>query len=374
MEGEFGNFVEVLTSIFVCIFYSYSLGKIVPKGKTRLLCVLPVVCLFLYLPVHLSSVHLGGATAFFISWLGSFKLLLFAFDKGPLASDPSISIGRFMAIACLPIEIQENPPPKPENAQIKTNPSPPKPHLNGQNGKNQHPRSTKSRSLNHVIKGFLLAILIGVLYYSEHFHPKLILVLHCLYIYLLLEFLLAMVGVLARALLGLELKPHFNEPYLSTSLQDFWGRRWNLMATSILRPAVYEPVLDFSTRFIGRKWAPLPAVMGSFVVSGLMHELIYYYQGRVKPTWEVTWFFVLQGLCLTLEIVLKKALRGRFRWLPTPVSVVLTVGFVVATCFWLFFPQFLRSKADVRMLEEYVAFGAYMKNVARTFQKSLSGS
>ncbi|PRQ54883.1 putative long-chain-alcohol O-fatty-acyltransferase [Rosa chinensis] len=373
MEGEFGNFVEVLTSIFVCIFYSYSLGKIVPKGKTRLLCVLPVVCLFLYLPLHLSSVHLGGATAFFISWLGSFKLLLFAFDKGPLASDPSISIGRFMAIACLPIEIQENPPPKPENAQIKTNPSPPKPHLNGQNGKNQHPRSTKSRSLNHVIKGFLLAILIGVLYYSEHFHPKLILVLHCLYIYLLLEFLLAMVGVLARALLGLELKPHFNEPYLSTSLQDFWGRRWNLMATSILRPAVYEPVLDFSTRFIGRKWAPLPAVMGSFVVSGLMHELIYYYQGRVKPTWEVTLFFILQGLCLTLEIVLKKALRGRFR-LPTVVSVVLTVGFVVATCFWLFFPQFLRSKADVRMLEEYVAFGAYMKNVARTFQKSLPSS
>lgn len=364
MEGEFGSFIKVLTAIFVCIFYSYSIGKIVHKGMTRLLCILPVVGLFLYLPLLLSSVHLGGATAFFISWLGSFKLLLFAFGKGPLALDPSISIGRFMAIACLPIEIQQNPPAK----------TPSKPHLNGLKGKNPSPKNTiqgPNSTLNHVIKGFLLAILIGVLYYSEHFHPKLILVLHSLYIYLLLEFLLAVVGVLARALLGLELKPHFNEPYLSTSLQDFWGRRWNLMATSILHPAVYEPVLDFSTPFIGRKWAPLPAVMGSFVVSGLMHELIYYYQGRVKPTWEVTWFFVLQGLCMTVEIILKKALKGRLR-LPRMVSVVLTVGFVIVTCFWLFFPQFLRSKADVRMLQEYVAFGTCLKNVARTFQKSLS--
>ncbi|XP_050385855.1 probable long-chain-alcohol O-fatty-acyltransferase 1 [Argentina anserina] len=221
MEGEFGNFIQVLISIFVCICYSYSLGKIVPKGKTRLLCVVPVVSLFLYLPLCLSSVHLGGATAFFISWLGSFKLLLFAFGKGPLATDPSISIGRFVAIACLPIEIEEDPPPKPQNTHIKANTSLSQSHLNGENGNTPHPRSTKSTTLNHVIKGFLLAILIGILYYSEHFHPNLILVLHCLYIYLLLEFLLAMVGVLARALLGLKLKPHFNEPYLSTSLQDF---------------------------------------------------------------------------------------------------------------------------------------------------------
>ncbi|PQQ20947.1 acyl-CoA--sterol O-acyltransferase 1-like [Prunus yedoensis var. nudiflora] len=296
MEGEFGSFIKVWTSVFVCIFYCYSIGKIVPKGTTRLVCALPVVCLFFYLPLNFSSIHLGGGTGFFISWLGSFKLLLFAFGKGPLASDPSISIARFLAIACLPIEIQENPSPK-----------------NTIQGHNL--------PLNHVIKGFLLAILIGVLNYSQQIHPKLILVLHCLYIYLLLETQLIIVAALAWGLLGLDLKPHFNEPYLSTSLQNFWGRRWNLVVTSILRQSVYEPTLNFSTCVIGRRWASLPAVFATFLVSGLMHELIYYHMGRVRPTWEVTWFFVLHGFCLMVEIVLKKALKGRCR-LPRLISVV----------------------------------------------------
>ncbi|KAH0981685.1 hypothetical protein GBA52_008862 [Prunus armeniaca] len=359
MEGEFGSFIKVWTSVFVCIFYCYSIGKIVPKGTTRFVCALPVVCLFFYLPLNFSSIHLGGGTSFFISWLGTFKLLLFAFGKGPLASDPSISIGRFLAIACLPIEIQENP-------------SPSTSHLNGQNRKNppQNPQietnPSPKNTIHIIIKGFLLAILIGVLNYSQQIHPKLILVLHCLYIYLLLETQLIIVAALAWGLLGLDLKQHFNEPYLSTSLQNFWGRRWNLVVTSILRQSVYEPTLNFSTCVIGRRWASLPAVFASFLVSGLMHELIYYHMGRVRPTWEVTWFFVLHGFCLMVEIVLKKALKGRCL-LPRLISVVLTVGFVVATCFWLFFPQFLRCKADVRMLQEYRAFVVFLKNAVSIF-------
>lgn len=356
--GEFSNFIKVWTSVFVCLFYCYSIGKIVPKGATRFLCVLPVVCLFLYLPLNFSSIHLGGGTGFFIAWLATFKLLLFAFANGPLAFDPSIYIGRFIAIACLPIEIQQN------------NPSPPKPYSNYQNGKTPPLKNTKLAQklpLNHVIKGILLVILIGVLYYSEHFHPKLILVLHCLYIYLLLETQLIIVAALAWGLLGLDLKPHFNEPYLSTSLQNFWGRRWNLVVTSILHSAVYIPTRNFSACVIGRKWAALPAVLGSFLVSGLMHELIFYYMGRVRPTWEVTWFFVLHGLCLMVEIVLKKALKGRCR-LPKTISVILTVGFVIVTCFWLFFPQFLRCKADVRMLQEYHDFAVFLKNASQIFR------
>ncbi|GMN36466.1 hypothetical protein TIFTF001_006048 [Ficus carica] len=109
--------------------------------------------------------------------------------------------------------------------------------------------------------------------------------------------ILAMVGSLARAALGVELEPQFDKSYLSTSLQDFWGRRWNLMASNILRPTVYDPVTSVSSRAIWRKWAPLPAVIAAFFVSGLMHELIFFYLGRSNPTWDLTCFFLLHGVC-----------------------------------------------------------------------------
>ncbi|EXB41568.1 hypothetical protein L484_013645 [Morus notabilis] len=342
MEREMITFVKVWLTAYASLFYCYVMGKLVPKGIPRLLGIAPIVILFLFLPLNLSSMHLGGATSFFLAWLANFKLLLFAFAKGPLSSDPSISPRRFVAVACLPIKIQ--PHQKPQNPQ--------KPRKRGQKS-----------LLNYSIKGLILALLVQAHRYYTHFMPKnLVLILYSFHIYLCLEIMLAIAAALARAVLGIELEPQFDEPYLSTSLQDFWGRRWNIMVTSILRPTVYEPVVNIATRVIGRKWASLPAVMGTFAVSAIMHELIFFYLGRLKSTWEITWFFVLHGACLTAEIGLKKAVAGKFR-LPRIVSGPLTVGFVMVTGFWLFFPPLLRFQADVRAFEEYAAVGAFLKNV-----------
>ena len=88
MEGEIYNFIKVWLSVFVCLSYCYTISKKVSEGLSRLLCVLPIVCLFLFLPLDLHSIHLGGTTAFFIAWLANFKLLLFAFGRGPLCFDP----------------------------------------------------------------------------------------------------------------------------------------------------------------------------------------------------------------------------------------------------------------------------------------------
>lgn len=166
----------------------------------------------------------------------------------------------------------------------------------------------------------------------------------------MLEFMLAMVAVLARTLLGIELEPQFNEPYLSSSLQDFWGRRWNLMASTILQSTVYQPTKQFALHLFGRKWASIPALFVTFLISGLVHELIFYYLGRVKPTWEITWFFLLHGFCLLLEVSCKKKLTAKFR-LSRVVSGPLTVGFVMVTAYWLFFPQLLRCNAFQRKLQ-----------------------
>lgn len=163
----------------------------------------------------------------------------------------------------------------------------------------------------------------------------------------------------------MELEPQFNEPLLSTSLQDFWGRRWNLMVTSILRPTVYEPTLVFSRRRVGNEAARVVAVFMTFVVSGAMHELVFYHLGRVKPTLEVTLLFLLHGVCLCVEIGVKRVARGRWR-VHRQVSGPVTVVFVLGTGFWLFLPPLLRCGAHVRAFEEYAILGAFLGRVGRS--------
>ncbi|CAK7345082.1 unnamed protein product [Dovyalis caffra] len=169
-----------------------------------------------------------------------------------------------------------------------------------------------------------------------------------------------MVGALARACLGVELEPQFDEPYLASSLQDFWGKRWNLMVTSILHPTVYNPIRSVSRRWIAKKWASLPAVIGTFLVSGLMHELIFYDIGRQKPKWEVTCFFLLHGFCLAIEIGIKREIKCTWR-LPKVVTAPLVVGSVVVSAMWLFMPTVVRCKIDVEARKEVFAFFNFMK-------------
>ncbi|KAK9151468.1 hypothetical protein Syun_009777 [Stephania yunnanensis] len=109
----------------------------------------------------------------------------------------------------------------------------------------------------------------------SHLHPNLILALYSLHVYLNTEILLTIFAAPTRALFKIEIEPQFDEPYLSTSLQDFRGRRWNLMVTGILRPIVYDPVRLHLGSVIGKRWGSACAVVASFVVSGLTHELIY---------------------------------------------------------------------------------------------------
>ncbi|MED6173440.1 hypothetical protein PIB30_059436 [Stylosanthes scabra] len=402
MEGDIIMLTKVSISVVISLCYCYWIGRLISAGKTRLIFLAPIVCFFLFIPFNFSSVHLRGSTGFFFGWLGTFKLVLFAFNKGPLSSDPSISLGRFVAAASLPIKIQQNeqnirsktshikprfnpsnpnqhhqngntpPPPDPSNrsksSDFGTIPSSSEtPKTNGQSKEKTspiNPSKCHTPLLLHAIKAILLASLVKLYDYSDHIHPKVILGMYCFHIYFMLDMLLATFAALAKTLLGMELEPQFNKPLLSTSLQDFWGRRWNLMVTSILRPAVYQPSVKAAMIVVGPKWALLPAGFATFVVSGLMHEVILYYMGGMPPTLRMMGFFVLHGFCLTVEIVLKKTISWR---LPRLLSGLLTIGFVAATSFWLFLPEFIRCRIDVMAFEEYAALGAFVKNLSAAF-------
>ncbi|KAG8658273.1 probable long-chain-alcohol O-fatty-acyltransferase 1 [Manihot esculenta] len=341
MEMELKRYVKVWVLATTCLCYCYYVAARLPKGALRLLSILPVIYIFIILPITLTSVSLCGPTAFFLVWLANFKLLLFSFGQAPL-SPPPPKLFHFISLACLPIKLMQ----KTDN---DNNPSP----------------SFMPRLLL-VIKTFVLLLLLHVHNYRQFIHPYVFLSLYCLEMYLQIELVLAISAIPARALFRFEIEPQFNEPYLATSLQDFWGHRWNLMVTSILRPTVYYPVSEFSKRLIGPKWASLPGVVATFVVSGLMHEVIFFYLTRVSPTWEVTWFFILHGICVAMEVALKKMVKDRWQ-LHRAISGPLAVIFAGVTGFWLFFPQLTRNRVDDQVVWECYILLNFIKHKVSSF-------
>ncbi|XP_057441087.1 probable long-chain-alcohol O-fatty-acyltransferase 5 [Lotus japonicus] len=330
-EGEFKSLIKVWLKILATLCYCYFISSKLPKGIFRFLSLTPVFYLFTILPLQLSSVLQISITSFFITWLTNFKLLLFTIDLGPLSSSssPKSSLPLFLTIACFPIR----------NPQKQTYPS-------MQNPSKLH--------LLLPIKTLLFGIsLVALNDHKQKLHPKIVLGLYCTLIYLMLDVILGISNLLVNATLGIELEFPSNDPYFSTSLRDFWGRRWNLMVTYLLRHTVYNPVRSvLCGPVLGPWWASVVGLIASFLVSGLMHELLFYYVTRVSPTWEVTCFFLLHGVCVAVEFGVVKWLGDKWR-LHWVVSLPITLAFVVVTASWLFFPPLLRSGADERSIKEF---------------------
>ncbi|KAK7363809.1 hypothetical protein VNO77_05976 [Canavalia gladiata] len=337
MENEIIIFINVWIQVMVYLYYCHVIGQTVPKGLRRLWAILPIVFLFLILPFRIHNLHFGGFFVFFISWLANFKLLLFAFGKGPL-SDSSLSLKHFVCLASIPIKV---------NSRTKT------------------ALPLHKFLLNYITKGLTLGAVLTSYKFSDQIPTIIINSFYCIHIYIILDLILTMVSALVQTLLGVQSDTHFNQPYLASSLQDFWGRRWNLSVNHILRLSVFKPTQEIAMRVFGPQNAALLAVFVTFVVSGLVHEFIFCYLGRARPTWEITLFFVLHGLCILIELSLKKKLPPRFL-LPRVVSGPLTLGFIMLTAYWLFFPQLLRCNGDQKALQEIEAGAALIKKATLT--------
>ncbi|XP_030441369.2 long-chain-alcohol O-fatty-acyltransferase-like [Syzygium oleosum] len=336
-EEELKNFILVWTSALAALAYSYFASSAVPRGALRLLSLLPAVLLLSFLPLRLSSFHLGGPTVFFLVWLANSKLLLLSFHLGPLADAPGLL--HFLSLASLPVKVK--PPREDKKAPGKS------------------PKSALA-SVRLAVKVLILVSVLRAYEYRPRLHEYAILALYCVHMYLELELVLAICAVPASAALGLDLERQFDEPYLATSLQDFWGRRWNLMVSSILRSTVYDPVRRRLAPLVGARPASLPATVAAFAVSGVMHEAIYYYITRARPTWEVTWFFVFHGICVAAEVAAKRWTGGRWR-MHRAASGVLTVAFLAVTGVRWFFPQLTRNGVDEKVIRECYAMFDFVK-------------
>lgn len=218
MENPFLVFSLLLLSLN----FSYFFVPKFPKGIPRIIGLGGTFYLLYFFPWCFSFAFLRGILCLFLTWITSFKLLLFCFDKGPLSlSQNPID---FILISLFPLKISR--------------------------------KDHKEKESSSKVERY-------------------------------------------------EMEEIFRQPYLATSFQDFWGRRWNRYASKILRLTIYEPTNE-TLRFLGKNTSRTLAIVATFVVSAIMHELMFYYITCglcLKPTCEVMWFFVLQGISISCEKV-----------------------------------------------------------------------
>jgi hypothetical protein len=129
--------------------------------------------------------------------------------------------------------------------------------------------------------------------------------------------------------LGVNAVPIMQEPILSRSLSEFWGKRWNLG----FRQLAYEFVFQSLRALVG-----VPsAMLGVFLFSGVVHELVISLPARAGYGLP-TGYFLLQGAGVAFErssIGRACGLRGGFSgW---AFAAVMTA----CPAFWLFHPPFV---------------------------------
>lgn len=159
-----------------------------------------------------------------IMWLGSFKVLGWALGRGPL-TEP-LTLPQFIAVASLPIT-----PVLSKSAAA--------PKGNARQGETGD--GALGAAADFGIKVVALAVIVKTLQKPD-LPPMFAQLLYAVGLYCFVGLVMALVGVLCVGLLGMRVAPHFDRPYLSSSLTDFWSRRWNLNTGYTLRFLVYDPV------------------------------------------------------------------------------------------------------------------------------------
>jgi len=100
-----------------------------------------------------------------------------------------------------------------------------------------------------------------------------------------------------------QLPPIFNHPWFSTSLSQFWSKRWHQLFRDVFVSFGGEPL----TLLMG----PVGGILGAFFVSGVLHTLGLWGMGRGGEFIKVTGFFMMHGVGVLLEYSWKQLTGSR---------------------------------------------------------------
>jgi hypothetical protein len=128
---------------------------------------------------------------------------------------------------------------------------------------------------------------------------------------------------------GFDVAPPFDAPLLSTSLGEFWSRRWNRAFSDMAALILYRPV----SRWLGTG----AGLTAAFLFSGIAHELAISVPARGGYGGPLA-YFVLHAILVGIERMLQA--RGRFNW-PAPWSRAWTALWLLLPLPILFHRAFL---------------------------------
>jgi hypothetical protein len=126
---------------------------------------------------------------------------------------------------------------------------------------------------------------------------------------------------------GLDVRPIMDAPLNSTSLGEFWARRWNGAFNQLAFENIFRPV--------ARSTGPILGTIVAFLASGLIHELVISLPARTGYGLP-TAYFLLQGCGVIIQHRVPRIRHG--------MAGQFFTAFVVAVpAFWLFHPPFVRN-------------------------------
>lgn len=117
---------------------------------------------------------------------------------------------------------------------------------------------------------------------------------------------------------GINAVPLMNWPILSTSVSEFWSRRWNLAFRDLLHRYLFRPLAP--------RFGAANALWIGFLLSGILHDVVISLPARGDYGLP-TLFFVIQAAAISIErSVIGKSFglgRGMIGWLFTVAVLVL---------------------------------------------------
>eukprot|EP01116_Phalansterium_solitarium_P014173 TRINITY_DN31722_c0_g1_i1.p1 TRINITY_DN31722_c0_g1~~TRINITY_DN31722_c0_g1_i1.p1 ORF type:complete len:382 (+),score=61.74 TRINITY_DN31722_c0_g1_i1:101-1147(+) len=340
------GFVTICTGNFFLVLYEYCFVRSLRAGFPRFQASLPAFLWFLWAPNYVFARETHSAwiilmTAFLSFW-ATFKLFAFCLGRGQLTN-----ITSFVAFTCgllFPIRVQTA-------EDLK-----------------QGTRFQQQWTWQKLFASCLIKVFVATALVATYVAVDIMWVRRLLFpvgIYVIASLMMDGVSGFANVC-GVPVMTHFNEPYMASSVNDFWSNRWNLTASSVLRDAVYYPVMslynvlhsyndgaasDGKARPARRipQWWRMVAVLAAFTASGVMHELMVYNSHGVA-TYHWLAFFVLHGVVCIAETAFNRRFPNA---VPSWLGRLMLYVFMLVSADCLFLEPLFQDKWGTKMVVEF---------------------